>query len=253
MNNIVIHYQDIVDGIRKLPLPENPILLVHSSLKSFGYVEGGAETVIKALLEICGEKGTLVMPTLSFSTVKEDNPLFDVAATPSDTGYITEVFRKMPGVKRSMHIFSSAAAYGHDAEYITQWHYDTPAGPGTPYWKIIELKGYVLFIGAKFSSNTLFHSAEEAINPFYMRYKVIPNAKVRDYNGNITVRDYTRYDCYQTGIIRRLEWMEPIFREKEAVHDTVIGNSHIMLISAEENFNISCKQLRENPDYILEK
>jgi aminoglycoside N3'-acetyltransferase len=48
----------------------------------------------------------------------------------------------MPGVRRSMHIFSSVAAYGHDAEYITQWHYGSPGGPGTPYWKIIELKGY---------------------------------------------------------------------------------------------------------------
>jgi putative transposase len=48
-------------------------------------------------------------------------------------------------------------------------------------------------MGTKFSPNTVFHSAEEAVNPFYMRYKVIPNAKVRDYDGNITVRDYKWY------------------------------------------------------------
>ncbi len=253
MEKTIVNYSDIINGLKNLPLPENTVLLTHSSLKSFGYVEGGAQTVIKALIDTCGEKGTLVMPTLSFKSINESSPRFDVNDTPSDTGYITEVFRKMKGTKRSMHIFSSACAFGKNAEYIVESHYNTPCGPETPYGKVIELKGFVLFIGAKFQSNTLFHCAEEAVNPSYMKYKVIHNAQVTDYNGKITVKDYTRYDCYQTGISRKLERMEPIFRNKGVVFDTIIGNSHLMLISAEDNFNISCELLREDPDYILQK
>jgi aminoglycoside 3-N-acetyltransferase len=250
-NKTIVHFNDIVEGLQKLPIPENPVLLVHSSLKSFGYVEGGAETVIKALLNICGSKGTLVLPTLSFKSINEAEPFFDVINTPSDTGYITEIFRKMPNVVRSMHIFSSVAAYGYNAKYITEWHYDTPCGPLTPYGKIIEQKGYVLLLGAGFNTNTLFHCAEEEVDPKYLRYKTIKDVRVLDFNGNTSVRDFRRYDCYQTGINRDLARMESIFRESNVLHKTIIGNSHVTLISAEDNFNISCKLLRDDPSYIL--
>ena len=56
---------DIIQSLKELGLRQGDIVLVHSSLKSFGYVEGGADTVIDAFLEVVGETGTLVMPTLS--------------------------------------------------------------------------------------------------------------------------------------------------------------------------------------------
>ncbi|HOJ12760.1 MAG TPA: AAC(3) family N-acetyltransferase [Clostridiales bacterium] len=247
-----ITYNDILNGLKRLNLPENPILLVHSSMKSFGYVEGGPETVIKALIDTCGNKGTLVMPTLTFASINEAEPFFDASETPSGTGLITEVFRKMPDARRSLHLFSSAAALGEKAEYITSYHDDTPCGPGTPYQKIIELEGYVLFIGAGFGSNTLFHVAEEYVNPPYMRYKTIKNAKINDLEGNTYFRDIRRYDCYQTGIIRRLDRMKDIFENENVLTRTVIGNSNITLIRAEDNFRISCNLLGNNYRYILE-
>ena len=45
MNVCSVNQKDIEEGLKKLPLPENPVLLVHSSLKSFGYVEGGAQAI----------------------------------------------------------------------------------------------------------------------------------------------------------------------------------------------------------------
>lgn len=251
-SNCIVNYKDIGDGLRKLGFSDNPVILVHSSLKSFGTVEGGAETLIRALLDLCGDKGTLVMPTLTFSSVNEADPFFDAAETPSGTGYVTEVFRKMPGVKRSMHVYSSAAAFGRDAEYITNWHFDSPCGPETPYGKIIELQGYSLFIGVEFGCNTLFHCAEEAVNPPYLKYKTIHNVKVRDIEGNITVRDYRRYDCYQTGIIRKLEKMGPVFKDRGVLREIRIGSSQITMIPAADNFRINCEILRNDPGFILE-
>jgi len=158
----------------------------------------------------------------------------------------------MPGAKRSLHIFSSAAALGEKAEYITCYHDDTPCGPGTPYQKVIELGGFVLFIGAGFGSNTLFHVAEEYANPPYMRYKTIENAKIRDAEGNVHIRNIRRYNCYQTGIIRHLAKMEDIFEKENVLTRTKIGNSNITLISAEDNFKISYELLKNNYEYILE-
>ena len=241
----------IMEGLSRLPLPKNPILMTHSSLKSFGYVEGGAAAVIQALLTICGVGGTLVMPTLSFKSIDESAPFWDARETCSDTGLITEVFRNMPGARRSMHIVSSAAALGQDSLFLTQYHDDTPCGPGSPYWKLIERGGYSLFIGVGFGSNTLFHAAEETVNPAYLRYKTISNARMRDMEGSEFIRDYRRYDCYQAGVIRHLDRMGPVFRDRGVLFETDIGDSHLILLSAEQNFKISCEVLKTKPEYIL--
>ncbi|MCL2518826.1 MAG: AAC(3) family N-acetyltransferase [Oscillospiraceae bacterium] len=244
--------KDIVDGLKNLFPVENPTMLVHSSLKSFGTVDGGADTVIDALLEVAG-MGTVVVPTLTFGSVDESAPFFDVRNTRSDTGYITEVFRKLPDSRRSRHVTSSAAANGPQAEYMTSGHMSTPGNETSPYWRIMDFDGYVLFLGAKFGSNTLFHCAEEAVNPHYMRYKTIENARIIDQNNNEFIHNFIRYNCGQTGINRYLMNMEPVFRDRGVIKDMQIGNSHVMLIRAIDNFEISCEILINNPDYILQK
>lgn len=248
---IEVTREDILRGLSSFNIKKNAVILVHSSLKSFGHVKGGAEAVIEAITGIAGEGGTVLMPTLTFGSVNEREPFFDAAKTPSGTGYITEVFRKMPGTRRSLHLFSSAAARGKKADHMTSFHDTTPCSPESPYGKVISEGGYVLFLGAGFGSNTLFHVAEEHVNPPYMRYKTIGDARIVDMEGRIHIRDMTRYDCYQTGISRKLELMEPVFEKSGVLKRTRIGNCNVTLIGAEDNFNISCDVLRENYKYIL--
>ena len=251
MGNIT--YADLVEGFKPLSIPEGATVLVHSSMKSFGYhIEGGAKTIIDAIWKVCGDKGNIVMPTLTFPSIDEERPYFDVKTTPSSSGAVTEVFRQLPETKRSVHVVSSAAAMGERAEYITEYHHDTPCGPASPYQKVIEMDGYVLFIGAKFGSNTLFHVAEEYVNPSYMCYKAIEDVEVKDANGDIFTHTFRRYNCAQTGIVRKLARMEPVFYERGVIRDTTIGKSKIMLIRAVDNFKISCEVLEQNPDFILE-
>lgn len=248
-----INYADLVEGFKPLSIPKGATILVHSSMKSFGcHIEDGAKTIIDALWKICGDNGNIVMPTLSFSSIDEKRPFFDVKATPSSSGTVTEVFRQLPEAKRSVHVVSSAAAMGERAEYIIEYHHDTPCGPKSPYQKVIELDGYVLFIGAKFGSNTLFHVAEEYVNPSYMCYKAIEDVEVKDESGQIFTHTFRRYNCAQTGIVRKLARMEPVFYEREVIRETTIGKSKIMLIRAVDNFKISCEVLEQNPDFILE-
>jgi len=247
----IVTYNDIFQGLKQLPLGKNPTILVHSSLKSFGYVEGGAETVIAALLNVCGAGGTLVMPVLSYGSVDERNPFFDVMETPSECGIITETFRKMPGTLRSIHVVSSAAAAGKDAMDITRFHDDTPCGFGTPYRKVIDYGGFCLFIGTGFGSNTLFHCAEEYVNPFYLRYKTIENVRVKGYDRKIRIHSFRRYDCYQTGIIRKLEKMGQVFEQEGVLSRIRVGNSEITLIKASDNFRLCCGVLKNNPGFIL--
>jgi aminoglycoside 3-N-acetyltransferase len=128
--------QQIVKDLRSLGIQEGSVIFVHSSLKSIGFVEGGAETVIDALMEAVGPEGTLTMPCLSVSgsMVKtlERGSVFDPKITPSTVGAITEAFRKRQDVCRSIHPTHSVCAWGAKAGWITSGHENA----GSNLWKV---------------------------------------------------------------------------------------------------------------------
>lgn len=62
----VILKEEIVQKIREVGLEKGDAVMVHMSLKRMGYVCGGAQTVIEALMEVVGEDGTIMMPTQSW-------------------------------------------------------------------------------------------------------------------------------------------------------------------------------------------
>jgi len=101
---IRITKEEIKDGLKRLGIKPGYILLVHSSLSSMGYVEGGADTVIDALLEVVGREGTIVMPTYSTGEAGEFYDAYDPQSTPVWTGRIPEVFRQREGAVRSLHL-----------------------------------------------------------------------------------------------------------------------------------------------------
>ena len=107
------------------------ILIVHSSLRSIGQVEGGPAAVIVALLEAIGPSGTLLMPT--FSNPQPDG-LFYLASTPSRTGLISETFRTWPQVRRSCppHPFGGDCYGPRAAEFTADHREDRALGPEQP-------------------------------------------------------------------------------------------------------------------------
>ena len=62
----VILKEEIVQKLREVGLEKGDVVMVHTSLKQMGYVCGGAQTVIEALMEVVGKDGTIMMPTQSW-------------------------------------------------------------------------------------------------------------------------------------------------------------------------------------------
>ena len=96
----------IIKSLQELGIQKGDMVIVHSSFKSMGYVEGGAETVISAFLDVIGAEGTLVFPTLVQKDFENAYETWHMDK-PSDVGYLTEYFRKREGSLRST--FSSGA------------------------------------------------------------------------------------------------------------------------------------------------
>lgn len=54
----------LAEDFRNLGLKKGMTVIVHSSLKSLGWVVGGPIAVVQALMDVLSEEGTLVMPTI---------------------------------------------------------------------------------------------------------------------------------------------------------------------------------------------
>ncbi|MGY0023158.1 aminoglycoside N(3)-acetyltransferase [Streptomyces sp. YJ-C3] len=166
--------------LRALGVEAGEILLVHSSLSSLGWVNGGQAAVVQALLDALGDDGTLVVPAHSgdltdpalwsdppvpadwWETVRATMPGYDPRTTPSrSVGVIPEAVRSWPGALRSAHPQTSFAALGPRAAEIVEGHApDCRLGERSPLARLEERGARVLMLGAGYGACTGFHLAE---------------------------------------------------------------------------------------------
>ena len=151
--------------------------MVHTRMSALGWVVGGSETVVRALLEALGPEGTLAAyaswedhvyvpedrPAALRDAYAADPPVFDptTAAVTPDYGRIPERLRTWPGARHSGHPEAGVVAVGARAGWLTRPHHDDDAyGAGTPFARLVEAGGQVLMLGAPLDTVTLLHHAE---------------------------------------------------------------------------------------------
>ena len=249
-----VRKSDIVQGLRELGLKEGDAILVHSSLSSFGYVEGGADTVIDALLETVGKSGTVVVPT--FTATEQHSarnpPVFSPSTTPSLAGRIPETFRKRPEAIRSRDPTHSVAVIGAKAVYLTQDHEKciTPCGIGSPYLKLAEIDGYILFIGVGLECNTTFHAVEELANvPYHLQLDWVYGRIINDDGTAEVVKQKIHLWTAKTDFWK----MEPIFLSDGIMKKGKIGNATVRLVRAKPMIDPTLKLVEKDPEYLLMK
>ena len=179
-NRKLVIRKDIINACKEAGVCKGQTIMVHTSLSSLGYVCGGAQTVIEALIHCVGKEGTIMMPTQSWKNldpktgvywqepeewwdvIRENIPAYDKRITPTNTmGAVAEMFRQWQGTLRSDHPARSVAAWGRHAEYLTENHdLSNIFGEGSPIGKLYELDGYVLLIGVGYDKNTSLHLAD---------------------------------------------------------------------------------------------
>jgi len=154
--------EDLHKDISKIPLRRNGTLLIHSSMKSIGNVQGGADTILDIFIEVM-KKGLLVFPTHTWAEYNNKNNIFNSVKEPSCVGILTNLFMKREGVIRSLHPTHSVAALGKDAKnYIEgEERSETPCPKSGCWGKLYDRDAQILFIGCDLTKNTLIHGVEE--------------------------------------------------------------------------------------------
>jgi aminoglycoside N3'-acetyltransferase len=181
--------------LENLGLQRGDSIFLHSSLKSIGYVEGGAPTVIDAIIEVLGSSGTLIVPTYSlkksmYKTCLDKKYIFDPHTATTQLGIIPATFLHYPDVCRSIHPTHSVSAIGKNARYITEAHHlaTSTFGHDSPWDRLMKLNGKILSIGLKMGRNTFSHVLEDKMLdkfPLPVRMNKTFYIKCKDWTENL--------------------------------------------------------------------
>lgn len=241
---VILTKEDLIKQFKDCGVSEGQAIFVHTALKKLGFVVGGAETLIRALLEIVGETGTLMMPSQTWKNldpstgvhweepekwwpiIRENWPAYDKEVTPSITmGAVAEMFRKWPGAKRTDHPARSIAAVGKYAEYITQEHdLSNIFGENSPVDKLYKLDGYVLLIGVGYEKNTSLHLAETRANFSSKRFTNESSA--------IIVNGKREWVTYNTQAVHDEDFIKlgAIYDKEKNIKIHKVGNADVRLV-----------------------
>jgi len=241
-----VRKEDIKAGLRRLGLKKGDSVGVHSSLRSFGRVKGGADAVIDALLEIVGEEGNIVMSTHSANLVEVQRTPEEIAMgvswlfrispydpekTPVRTGIIPETFRKRKDVVRGSHPSNSTAALGPRARELSEgWH------------KLLELDGYILLIGVGLDRCTAMHLAEKRVQfPERILKKITPPKwLVKKYPESEWEWDFGPYPDFA-------KLTEPCL-ERGIMKTARVGQATLRLVRLRELIDLYVEYLQKDPD-----
>lgn len=158
--------------LARLGVAHGDTLFVHSSLKSLGYVEGGALAVIGALQDAVGPQGTLLLPTyyLPGGTLRAacamPDYVFDPRRHGTHMGRLPEAFLASGDIHRSIHPTHSVSAWGRHAADLTEAHHRAPSifGMDSPWQRFIGCEhAKVLGLGISMGPVTFYHALEDAM------------------------------------------------------------------------------------------
>ncbi len=242
----------LMNEFKEIGINEGDTLLVHSSMSKIGYLEHGPITFINAIINVIGPEGNLLMPSspndeLQVNYIKKSIP-FDVKSTPSKLGTITEEFRKFPGVIRSMNPLEPVCAWGKDAVYLTEGHFNevTPYTKNSPFRRIIEKNGKILYVGVTLeNAGTSLHTLEDEVDFKYDVYSPeIFEVDVIDYKDK-TIQVKTKAHNPAFSRIRKCDELIPLFLNENVCVKKKIGKSNCLVFDAKRMFDSMVKNYHE--------
>ena len=264
------HYSvnDILQDVDQMPIPDGAAVLVHSSLKSIGFVEGGPQAVVEALIKsvVDNRGGTLMFPTYSISGTMHNTLVegyadgsgkFDVSKTPSNLGAIPEAFRNWPGVIRSVHPTHSFTALGPLAEELVATHHTcgTSFGRGSPMANLLNHDSWLLGLGTNLGNVTLYHCLEEIEDDFpfdvYTSDSPLPATCIDwenkehhlSFSTHSTSVSKTRIDRPENSVIR--EFFTSQFEERAGLSWHQVCEARTWLVGVDKFYAESARLMRE--------
>lgn len=244
--------QDFSKIFEKIGLKKGDILLVHSSLLTFGIptdVKIGEvpSSIFEQLFAIIGMEGTLAVPTFNFDFCK--GIPFNRQETPSKTmGVFSEFVRKLPNAKRSFNPMQSIAVVGKHAEFMTEKDTESSFSENGPFHKLKKLKGKILLLGANFNSVSMIHLPEEEFSVPYRYWKTFTGSYTD--NEETVERSYKMYvRSLESNPKLKLYSIEKELKKSNRLKEAEIGGAEVKVFEIADFISIAENYLSRNPNF----
>jgi aminoglycoside 3-N-acetyltransferase len=240
--------QSQIDGVLQRVLAKGDDVMIHAALKPIGFLESGVESLVSGICDAVGDTGTVVMMTDTRSFSQTGRFSID---QPSETGLLTEVFRKKKGVLRSCVPMVSFAAFGARAEAYTQ-PYNSYLDETSPIAELLRNDGKIMLLGIGYQKCTIYHLAEERLNVPYNFYKTFKGNLVEDGKvvGPVSQTYFVRRD---RSVGKTPEPAAKLIEESKPIMKAILGGAEIKIFKAGD-FDDCCMQvLQKDPEAFLLK
>lgn len=247
--------EDLKMHLAEMGLSGTESIMVHSSMKSIGPVEGGADTVVDAFMEYF-EKGLLMTPTHTWKQMSAEYHVFDPAKEPACVGIIPNIFMKREGVVRSLHPTHSIAAYGKNAaKYIKGEEYaKSPCLKGGCWERLRKVNAKILLVGVTHIRNTFIHAVEEVyevperLTAEPTRFQIVmPDGSLKEVNVH---RHYNRMTDH---ISETFDKMEEGYYKTGAAKKVRLGDAECILCDANRLFEVTGAILEHEPNCFIDR
>ena len=220
----------IREQLYDLGLMPGDVMLMHSSMKAL-QTELTPKNFLLELMQALTEKGTLLLPALTYETVTFENPFFSITKSEPCVGILPKTFMKMKKVTRSMHPTHSVCAWGANSYTMTVKHFrdKTPVGLNSPFMLLPEFNGKILFIGDILYSCTFMHGIEEVVCAPYVMNKKMTRYTLEDATKTTIAKKYYTHNFKG--------WKQEYTRIRDVleypdIRTGTICNAHCTLIDA---------------------
>lgn len=222
-------------------------LLVHTSMRALGPVEGGCDGLIDGFCSYLN-RGLFLVPTHTWANVNRNQPIYDVKTTVPCIGALPTVaaFRK-DGV-RSLHPTHSVAAFGERArDYIRGEEASaTPCPKGGAWARLYDEDATILLLGVGLNRNTFIHAVDEMLDLPDRLGEPFP-ITVEDEKGH---RSTHMFRPHHNAGSEFFENYRPPLEALGALRQLPLGNTSVGVCSARRTTEI-LRALWEKADYNL--
>ena len=241
--------RNISDALRTLGLRQGAVVFMHSSLSSLGAVDGGADTVVDAVLDVLGPDGTLAVPTFC-SINRRRGQTYDPDTTPSEVGQITNTLRRRPGAFRSPHIWQSMSAVGRRAEEMMSVHRPVAWAADGPFWKLYEWDAYIMLLGVPYFRSTFWHLIEQMVHPAYGRWRE-STGRIRNPDGSESPLKEITFGP-RSGHVHDFNKLGSRMEARGLVRVGAVGNAMARLYRARDALDTGVAEYRKDPNLFVQ-
>ena len=251
---MLLNVDDISKVLKKNSIQNGDNIFLHVDAFVTAFLEGNSienkiETLISGITNYIGPTGTLVLPTFTYSSTK--NNVYDPNKTQSEVGIVTEYFRKKKNVLRSLNPIFSVASIGKLSDNFKNSSTSDCFGKGTCFDLMYKYNFWIVTLGCSFDRVTFIHYVDQFNNVSYRYFKnfksfIINDSNKIESNINYFVRDLDRKSSVNLNNLK-LKLDEDGYLNRDQ-----IGRANFLAVKSVDFFNVANEMIsiKENSHII---